>query len=143
MADDLDPAAVARAAEAMSDYLTMLGVDPDDVGEGVAAGTTAHVLARAALAAARDGEALSTLDLTITRAMIASRGWIGRDVASALVGEIERLTARGTAAPTVTAEQRAAVRAAIVDTIRDGVAWDGDAMADAALAALGIEVREP
>lgn len=46
-------------------------------------------------------------------------------------------------APTVTAEQRAAVRAAIVDTIRDGVAWDGDAMADAALAALGIEVREP
>lgn len=53
--------------------------------------------ARAAGAGAEvDREVLSTLDLTVTRGLIASRGWIGGDLASALVGEVERLTgARG------------------------------------------------
>lgn len=38
-----------------------------------------------------DREVLSALDLTVTRGLIASRGWIGRDLASALVDEVESL----------------------------------------------------
>lgn len=138
----LDSAAVERAGRAALDAYEAIPYENDLDRQDVW-----QVLGTAALAAARDGEALSNLDLTVTRGLIASRGWIGGDLASALVAEVERLTAvlaaRGTAAPTVTAEQRAAVRAAIVDTIRDGDAWDGDAMADAALDTLRIEVREP
>lgn len=136
MADDLDPAAVARAAEAMSDYLTMLGVDPDDVGEGVAAGTTAHVLARAALTAARDGEV----------AECAHPG--GGDVDKRGLCAWHR-----PAAPTVTTEQR---QAAVMILHSDQCPEDPDEgedcgcdgghyerTVDTVLDALGVEVRKP
>lgn len=146
--------AVKRAAAAMSDYLTMLGVDPDDVGEG-GVGTTAEVLARVALAAAGAGDAVDRGVLSVAEVVAEAErrypsypavGFSGADDRQRAFrdGVAWALAAGGDAAPTVTAERvERALRVANVQWIAQDAGGDPEWVVQTVLAALGVEAVQP